>query len=358
MVSDTILVTGGLGFIGSNFISHWLQEVGDPVVNLDKLTYAGNLSSLEAFDGDSRYQWVKADIGDEDRVAALLEQHQPRAIVNLAAETHVDRSIDAPDAFVQTNIVGVHRLLRATLQYWRALSGVRRERFRFLHVSTDEVYGSLERHEAPFTESSPHKPNSPYAASKASADHLVRAYHRTYGLPTLTTNSSNNYGPYQFPEKLIPLMILNAQAGTDLPLYGDGLQVRDWLYVGDHCRGLQAVLEAGRVGETYSIGGECEKSNREVVEAVCSLIDEVCPGKEGGARRSLIRRVADRPGHDRRYAIDTTKVRSETGWRPIESFDSGLGRTVRWYLEHSAWCESTRASYRGERLGLEQTAIA
>ena len=329
-----ILVTGGAGFIGANFVLDWLRHTAEPVINLDKLTYAGNLGSLAALRGDARHVFVHGDIGDAAQAAALLAQHRPRAIVNFAAESHVDRSIHGPAAFVHTNVVGTFTLLEATRRYWSALSDDERARFRFLQVSTDEVYGSLEPEDPPFTETTPYAPNSPYSASKAAADHLVRAYHHTYGLPTLVTNCSNNYGPLQFPEKLIPLMIVNARAGKPLPVYGDGLQVRDWLYVGDHCAAIRAVLAGGRLGATYNVGGDQEMSNLDVVRAVCRTLAELAPG---GDYASLVTFVKDRPGHDRRYATDASRIRRELAWAPTETFATGIRRTVQWYLDNAAW---------------------
>ncbi len=337
-MSDSILVTGGAGFIGSNFLLHWLGEHSAPVVNLDKLTYAGNLRNLVSVEGDRRLTFVRADINDRGAIRQVLADHRPAAILNFAAESHVDRSIRGPEAFVQTNIFGVFSLLEEALAYWRTLQGAGRDRFRFLQVSTDEVYGSLSPSDAPFAEGDPYEPNSPYAASKAGADHLVRAYHHTYGLPTLTTNCSNNYGPYQFPEKLIPLMILNALRGKPLPVYGDGQNVRDWLYVEDHCRAIDAVLQRGRVGETYNVGGWSERTNLEVVNTICAILDQLKPRPEGPYKQ-LIKFVEDRPGHDRRYAIDARKIEAELGWRPRENFDSGIRRTVQWYLNHMDWVE-------------------
>jgi dTDP-glucose 4,6-dehydratase len=326
-----LLVTGGAGFIGANFILSSLQKSGEAIVNLDKLTYAGNPRSLDSLRGDSRYAFVHGDVCDRALLQSLFERHKPRAVVHFAAESHVDRSIAGPAQFVQTNVVGTFCLLEESRNYFEQLKGENRAQFRLLHISTDEVYGSLGPGEAPFTEASRHAPNSPYAASKAAADHLARAYHHTYGLPVLTTNCSNNYGPYQFPEKLIPLMIANALAGKPLPVYGDGANVRDWLYVLDHCDALRLVLEKGRAGETYNIGGSCEKKNIEVVQAICALLDEMRPGKQKHA--ALIAFVKDRPGHDRRYAIDSGKIARELGWRPKEGFDSGLKKTVAWYVE-------------------------
>jgi dTDP-glucose 4,6-dehydratase len=329
-----ILVTGGAGFIGANFVLDWLAATGEPLVNLDKLTYAGNLGNLASIASDERHVFVRGDIGDTEQVGALLRQHRPRAIVNFAAESHVDRSIHGPAAFIHTNIVGTFNLLEATRAWWSSLPAEERAAFRFLHVSTDEVYGSLGADDAAFSETTAYAPNSPYSASKAGSDHLVRAYHHTYGLPTLTTNCSNNYGPRQFPEKLIPLMIVNAIAGKPLPVYGDGGNVRDWLYVGDHCAAIRSVLARGRVGETYNVGGNAEMRNVDVVKAICAILAEEKPGRDYA---SLVTYVKDRPGHDRRYAIDPTKIRTELGWQPAETFDSGLRRTVRWYLDNGEW---------------------
>jgi len=329
-----ILVTGGAGFIGANFVLDWLEKATEPVVNLDKLTYAGNLGSLAALRGDPRHVFVRGDIGDRAQVDALLALHRPRAIVNFAAESHVDRSIHGPAAFVETNVVGTFTLLDAARAYWSALPEGERAAFRFLHVSTDEVYGSLGPDDPAFTETTPYAPNSPYSASKAAADHFVRAYRHTYGLPTLTTNCSNNYGPRQFPEKLVPLMIVNALSGKPLPIYGDGRNVRDWLYVGDHCTAIRAVLAGGRPGETYNVGGNAEMSNLDVVHAVCRMLGELAPGRDYA---SLITFVRDRPGHDRRYAIDATKIRRELSWLPAESFATGMRRTVQWYLGNEPW---------------------
>ncbi len=332
-----ILVTGGAGFIGANFVIDWLSATGEPVVNLDKLTYAGNLENLASLAGDERHVFVRGDIGDTQLVARLLATHQPRAVVHLAAESHVDRSIHGPEDFIQTNIVGTFRLLEAVRAWWGGLPEPARTAFRFLHVSTDEVYGSLAPSEPAFTEQHRHEPNSPYSASKAASDHLVRAYHHTYGLPVLTTNCSNNYGPCHFPEKLIPLMIVNALAGKPLPVYGDGMQVRDWLYVRDHCSAIRRVLEAGRTGETYNVGGWNEKPNIEIVTTVCALLDELRPRADGQPYRSQITYVKDRPGHDRRYAIDARKLERELGWKPAETFESGIRKTVAWYLDHPEW---------------------
>lgn len=342
----TLLVTGGAGFIGSNFVLEWLEgkEGGrGSVVTLDLLTYAGNLRNLESVKGDERHRFVRGDIADRALVGRLLREHRVRAVVNFAAESHVDRSILGPEAFVQTNLAGTFALLEETRSYWSGLAGANREDFRFLHVSTDEVYGSLGPADPAFTESSAYAPNSPYSASKAGADHLVRAYHHTYGLPTLTTNCSNNYGPYQFPEKLVPLMILNALAGKSLPVYGDGQQVRDWIYVNDHCEAIRRVLEAGRPGQTYNIGGGAELPNLELVHRLCSVLQRLAPRAGGRHYEDLIRFVTDRPGHDRRYAIDFSRIRSELGWTPKESFDSGLERTVRWYLDHPDWVRDVQS---------------
>jgi dTDP-glucose 4,6-dehydratase len=333
----TVLVTGGAGFIGSNFVLDWFQHCGDePLVNLDALTYAGNLENLAALRGDNRHRFVRGDICDHALLERVFMVHRPRAVVHFAAESHVDRSIHGPAAFMRTNVEGTFRLLEAARTYWQGLGGSDHDCFRFLHVSTDEVYGSLAPDAPAFNEAHPYEPNSPYSASKASSDHLVRAWHRTYGLPVLTTNCSNNYGPYQFPEKLIPLMVVNALARKPLPIYGDGLNVRDWLYVRDHCSGIRAVLAGGRVGETYNIGGWNEMTNRDIVRTICSLLDELRPDGAGSHLR-LITYVTDRPGHDRRYAIDAHKIERELGWRPAETFDSGIRKTVRWYLEHADW---------------------
>ncbi len=335
--SDCILVTGGAGFIGANFVLDWLQDQKTAIINLDKLTYAGNLKTLASLAGDPRHTFVQGDIGDTDLITRLLDEHKPRAIVNFAAESHVDRSIHGPEDFIQTNIVSTFRLLDAVRGYWNSQSDAFKTQFRFLHVSTDEVYGTLAPEAPAFTESNPYEPNSPYAASKAASDHLVRAYHHTYGLPVVTTNCSNNYGPYQFPEKLIPLMIVNALAGKDLPIYGDGLQVRDWLYVTDHCRAIMRVLDAGKLGETYNIGGWNEKPNIEIVKTLCALLDELRPKSDGTSYTEQITYVTDRPGHDRRYAIDARKIERDLGWRPSETFETGLKKTVSWYLENSSW---------------------
>jgi dTDP-glucose 4,6-dehydratase len=339
---DTILVTGGAGFIGSNFIMSWIEATGSPVVNLDLLTYAGNPANLSALEGDSRYLLRRGDICDAELVGSLLREHQPRAIVHFAAESHVDRSIVSPGAFIRTNVQGTFVLLDQTKAYWSELSEADRKAFRFLQVSTDEVYGSLGPNDPAFSEITAYAPNSPYAASKAASDHLARAYCHTWGLPVLTTNCSNNYGPFQFPEKLIPLMILNALEGKPLPVYGDGKNVRDWLYVGDHCSAIRTVLAKGQVRETYNIGGNSERANIDVVSLICDLVDEMRPDAAIGPRRKLITYVKDRPGHDRRYAIDASKLSRELGWQPAEKFESGLRKTVRWYLDHFSWVESVR----------------
>ena len=338
-----ILVTGGAGFIGANFILDWLSASDEPVLNLDKLTYAGNLENLAALLGDPRYAFVQGDIGDQALVDRLLAQHRPRAIVNFAAESHVDRSIHGPGEFIQTNIVGTFSLLESVRAYCATLDDAGRAAFRFLHVSTDEVYGSLEKDAPAFSETNRYEPNSPYSASKAASDHLVRAYHHTYGLPVVTTNCSNNYGPWQFPEKLIPLMIANALAGKPLPIYGDGQQIRDWLYVSDHCVAIRRVLEAGRLGETYNIGGWNEKPNLDIVHAICDLLGELRPRADGKSYREQITYVTDRPGHDRRYAIDATKIERELGWRPAETFETGIRKTIQWYLDHAQWVANVQS---------------
>jgi len=332
-----IFITGGAGFIGANFVLDWLAQTSEPVINLDKLTYAGNLETLASLQGDARHIFVQGDIGDSGLVTRLLIEHQPRAVINFAAESHVDRSIHGPGDFIQTNIVGTFHLLDAVRGYWGGLQGEAKEAFRFLHVSTDEVYGSLGADDAAFTETHRYEPNSPYSASKAASDHLVRAWHHTYGLPVITTNCSNNYGPYHFPEKLIPLMIVNALAGKPLPVYGDGMQVRDWLYVKDHCSAIRRVLEAGRLCETYNVGGWNEKPNIEIVRTVCTLLDELRPKADGTSYLTLITYVKDRPGHDRRYAIDARKLENELGWKPAETFESGIRKTVQWYLANPEW---------------------
>jgi dTDP-glucose 4,6-dehydratase len=340
---ETWLVTGGAGFIGANFVLAARELNAARLVNLDCLTYAGNLKNLAALADDRQHLFVRGDIADQELVARLLIEHQVRAVVHFAAESHVDRSIYGPQAFIETNIKGTFHLLEAARQYWERLPDSRRQEFRFLHISTDEVYGSLEQEDPPFCETTPYAPNSPYAASKAASDHLVRAYHHTYGLPTLITNCSNNYGPLQFPEKLIPLMILNALKGEPLPIYGDGSNVRDWLYVTDHCEALRLVLDRGRVGETYNIGGNCEKTNMEVVKTLCAVLDDLVPDSPHRPHASLITFVKDRPGHDRRYAMNIDKISGELGWRPRESFESGLAKTVRWYLNNPAWISEVQS---------------
>jgi dTDP-glucose 4,6-dehydratase len=343
----TILVTGGAGFIGSNFVLDWLSDCDEAIVNLDALTYAGNLQNLNSLAGDRRHIFVRGEIGDFDLVLNLLNEHRIRAVVNFAAESHVDRSIHGPEDFVQTNIVGAFRLLEAARAYWNQLDDNAKADFRFLHVSTDEVYGSLEKDDPAFCESNQYQPNSPYSASKAASDHLVRAYHHTYGLPVLTTNCSNNYGPYHFPEKLIPLCIHNALAGKALPIYGDGRQIRDWLYVKDHCSAIRRVLEAGRIGEVYNVGGWNEKPNLEVVRTLCAILDREQPRSDGKSYAEQITYVKDRPGHDRRYAIDAGKLERELGWKPAETFESGIQKTVRWYLDNQDWVANvTSGDYR------------
>ena len=343
----TLLVTGGAGFIGSNFVLDWLAQSDEPVINLDKLTYAGNCENLASLDGDARHLFVQGDIGDYDLVSRLLAEHQPRAVINFAAESHVDRSIHGPGEFIQTNIVGTFQLLEAVRAYWSGLPDDRKTTFRLLHVSTDEVYGSLDKTDPAFTETHRYEPNSPYSASKAASDHLVRAYHHTYGLPVLTTNCSNNYGPYHFPEKLIPLVIHNALAGKPLPIYGDGQQIRDWLYVKDHCSAIRRVLEAGKVGEVYNVGGWNEKANLDVVHTLCAILDELSPRADGKPYQEQITYVKDRPGHDRRYAIDATKIERELGWKPAETFDSGIKKTIQWYLDNQSWVKNiTSGAYR------------
>jgi dTDP-glucose 4,6-dehydratase len=340
---DSILVTGGAGFIGSNFVLSWIKEVGSPVINLDSLTYAGNRNNLQSLGQDSRHIFVHGDMADEQLVTKLLREYRPRAIVHFAAESHVDRSIVGPGAFIQTNVVGTFELLQTARAYYAELSADEQKEFRFLHVSTDEVYGTLGPDDPAFSETTAYAPNSPYAASKAASDHLVRAYFHTYGLPVLTTNCSNNYGPYQFPEKLIPLMILNGLEGKPLPVYGDGKNVRDWLFVEDHCSAIRTVLERGRLGETYNIGGSSERTNIDVVTTICDLLDELSPNEEIGSRKKLISYVTDRPGHDRRYAIDARKIKQELGWEPAERFESGIRKTVEWYLAHQDWVENVRS---------------
>jgi len=353
-MSDSILVTGGAGFIGGAFVRQWIAEESPALANLDALTYAGNLDSLETVAEAPQYSFVHGDICDGDVVRELLAERRPRAIVHFAAESHVDRSIDHPDAFIRTNVVGTWTLLDGALKYYRSLAGEERERFRFLHVSTDEVYGSLGPTGA-FSETTRYSPNSPYAASKASSDHFVRAYQHTFGLPTLVTNCSNNYGPFQFPEKLIPLMILNALEGKPLPVYGDGLQVRDWLYVEDHCRAIRTVLARGTPGETYNIGGNCERPNIEIVKTICAIVDRLRPGLAHAPCEKLLKYVQDRPGHDRRYAIDASKIKRELGWEPQANLATGLERTVRWYLDNPEWVgRITSGVYARDRLGLAQ----
>ncbi|MCC5045946.1 dTDP-glucose 4,6-dehydratase [Xanthomonas campestris] len=346
----TWLVTGGAGFIGGNFVLEAVS-LGIRVINLDALTYAGNLNTLASLEGNANHVFVKGDIGDGALVRRLLQEHQPDAVLNFAAESHVDRSIEGPGAFIQTNVVGTLALLEAVRDYWKALPDARRDTFRFLHVSTDEVYGTLGE-TGKFTETTPYAPNSPYSASKAASDHLVRAFHHTYGLPVLTTNCSNNYGPYHFPEKLIPLVIAKALAGEPLPVYGDGKQVRDWLFVSDHCEAIRTVLAKGRVGETYNVGGNSERQNIEVVQAICALLDQHRPRDDGRPRASQITYVTDRPGHDRRYAIDASKLKDELGWEPAYTFEQGIAQTIQWYLSNQAWVQGVLdGSYRLERIG-------
>ncbi|MDP2904646.1 MAG: dTDP-glucose 4,6-dehydratase [Methylovulum sp.] len=342
-MNKPILVTGGAGFIGANFVIDWLAESDAPVINLDCLTYAGNMENLASLQNNGRHIFVKGSIGDCALLVGLLEKHQPCAIVNFAAESHVDRSIHAPEDFIQTNIVGTFRLLEAARGYWNTLSADDKNAFRFLHVSTDEVYGSLKKDDPAFREDNRYEPNSPYSASKAASDHLVRAYHHTYGLPVLTTNCSNNYGPYQFPEKLIPLLIANALADKALPVYGDGQQIRDWLYVGDHCTGIRRILAAGRIGETYNIGGWNEMANLDIVHTVCALLDEARPRADGKPYREQITFVTDRPGHDRRYAIDAGKIEQELGWKPAETFATGINKTIQWYLDNADWIANVQS---------------
>jgi len=350
-----LLVTGGAGFIGANFILDWCAASDEPIVNLDKLTYAGNLGNLVALKNDPRHVFVRGDIGERAQVDALLAQYAPRAVLNFAAESHVDRSIHGPADFIATNVLGTFVLLEAVRDYWNRLAEPERSLFRFLHVSTDEVYGSLGPAGTPFSEANPYAPNSPYAASKAAADHLVRAYRHTYGLPTLTTNCSNNYGPRQFPEKLIPLVIHNALAGKPLPVYGDGLNIRDWLYVEDHCAAIRAVLERGRPGETYNIGAGAEKTNLEVVRTLCGILGELRPGRDYASQITFVK---DRPGHDRRYAIDASKIRRELAWRPRESFESGLAHTVRWYLGNDAWLVAVTSKEYQKWISLQYSEVA
>ena len=346
-----ILVTGCAGFIGSNFVHNWLASHDEPILNLDKLTYAGNLANLSALAQDKRHIFVQGDIGDKELVSKLLAEHQPRAVLNFAAESHVDRSILGPGEFIQTNVVGTFNLLEAVRAYWSELDDAKKQSFRFLHVSTDEVYGTLAPQDPPFSETNPFEPNSPYAASKASSDHLVRAWHHTYGLPVLTTNCSNNYGPFHFPEKLIPLVILNALDSKPLPIYGDGQQVRDWLYVQDHCRAIARVLGAGRPGETYNIGGANEKANIDVVKTICARLDALRPRADGKGYAEQITYVKDRPGHDRRYAIDATKIARELNWTPQETFESGIQKTVQWYLDNTEWVQGVKSGEYRKWLG-------
>lgn len=332
-----LLVTGGAGFIGGNFVLDWLAANDEPILSIDKLTYAGNPDTIKSLDGDSRHIFVRGDIGDRDLVGELLAKHRPRAVLNFAAESHVDRSIHGPGDFIQTNVVGTFNLLESVRAYWQALDDTKAREFRFLHVSTDEVFGSLTENAPPFSETNAYEPNSPYSASKAASDHLVRAWHHTYGLPVLTTNCSNNYGPFHFPEKLIPLVILNALAGKQLPVYGDGQQIRDWLYVKDHCAAIRCVLAGGKIGETYNVGGWNEKPNIEVVRTICHILDELKPREDGNSYETQISFVQDRPGHDRRYAIDARKLERELGWKPSETFESGIRKTVSWYLLNQEW---------------------
>jgi len=350
-----ILVTGGAGFIGSNFVLDWLAQSDEPVLNLDALTYAGNRANLAPLEGDARHVFIHGDIGDRVLLDELLTTHRPRAIVHFAAESHVDRSIQGPGAFMKTNVEGTFTLLEAARAYWGGLVGAEKAGFRFHHVSTDEVYGSLKADDPPFAETNPYEPNSPYSASKAASDHLVRAWHHTYGLPVVTTNCSNNYGPLHFPEKLIPLMIVNALAGKPLPVYGDGQQIRDWLYVKDHCSGIRAVLAGGRLGETYNIGGWNEMANIDIVKTVCGLLDELKPDPAGPYSR-LITYVTDRPGHDRRYAIDARKIERELGWRPAETFASGIRKTVQWYLDHADWVHNVQSGAYKDWIGANYSA--
>lgn len=351
-----ILVTGCAGFIGSNFVHTWLESRDEPIVNLDKLTYAGNLDNLSALAQDPRHIFVQGDIGDRTLVEALLAKYKPRAVLNFAAESHVDRSIHGPGDFIQTNVVGTFNLLESVRDYWSALPEAEKQAFRFLHVSTDEVYGTLSAEDPPFAETNPFEPNSPYAASKASSDHLVRAWHHTYGFPVLTTNCSNNYGPFHFPEKLIPLVILNALNNKPLPIYGDGQQIRDWLYVRDHCKAIMRVLESGRVGETYNIGGWNEKANIDVVKTICNRLDQLRPRSDGKPYADQITYVKDRPGHDRRYAIDARKIERELGWKPEETFETGIEKTVQWYLDNPKWVENVTSGEYRKWLGLQYGA--
>lgn len=353
-----ILVTGAAGFIGANFVLDWFTQSEEPVVNLDKLTYAGNPENLASLRDNPNHVFVKGDIGDRALIDQLLREHRPRSVVNFAAESHVDRSIHGPEDFIQTNVVGTFHLLEAVRAYWGGLEGEAKADFRFLHVSTDEVYGTLGPTDAPFTETTPYTPNSPYSASKAASDHLVRAYHHTYGLPVLTTNCSNNYGPYHFPEKLIPLLIVNALAGKPLPVYGDGMQVRDWLYVKDHCSAIRCVLATGRLGETYNVGGWNEKPNIDIVKTVCALLDELRPKADGGHYFDQVTYVKDRPGHDRRYAIDASKIHKELGWKPAETFDTGIRKTVQWYLDHPEWVAHVQSGDYRNWIGQQYGATA
>ncbi|MDP2406949.1 MAG: dTDP-glucose 4,6-dehydratase [Hydrogenophaga sp.] len=353
-----ILVTGAAGFIGANFVMDWLALNDEAVLNLDKLTYAGNPENLAGLQDNPNHVFVQGDIGDRALLDRLLAEYRPRAVVNFAAESHVDRSIHGPEDFIQTNVVGTFHLLESVRAYWGGLDAEAKDAFRFLHVSTDEVYGTLGPQDAPFTETTPYTPNSPYSASKAASDHLVRAYHHTYGLPVLTTNCSNNYGPYHFPEKLIPLMIVNALAGKPLPVYGDGMQVRDWLYVKDHCSAIRRVLEAGRLGETYNVGGWNEKPNIEIVKTVCALLDGLRPRADGQPYASQISYVKDRPGHDRRYAIDASKIHRELGWKPAETFESGIRKTVQWYLDHPDWVAHVQSGDYRHWIGQQYGATA
>ena len=352
-----ILVTGGAGFIGANFVLDWLAHSDEPVLNLDKLTYAGNLHNLDSLQGDARHIFVQGDIGDRALLDRLLAQHQPRAVLHFAAESHVDRSIHGPEDFIQTNVVGTFRLLEAVRQYWSALPATQKEAFRFLHVSTDEVYGTLSPDEPAFAETHQIEPNSPYSASKAASDHLVRAWHHTYGLPVVTTNCSNNYGPLHFPEKLIPLVIVNALAGKPLPIYGDGKQVRDWLYVRDHCSAIRRVLQAGRLGEVYNVGGWNEQANIDIVHTVCALLDELRPRADGQPYAAQITYVQDRPGHDRRYAIDARKLERELGWKPAETFATGIRKTVQWYLDNPEWVANVQSGAYREWVAKQYEAV-
>jgi dTDP-glucose 4,6-dehydratase len=347
----TILVSGGAGFIGGNFVLDWLDHFDEAVINLDKLTYAGNLDTLKRLNGNNRHVFVHGDIGDRDLISNLLAMHRPRAVINFAAESHVDRSIHGPGEFIQTNIVGTFNFLESVRGYWDGLPSGEKQAFRFLHVSTDEVYGTLSQDDAPFNELNRYEPNSPYSASKAASDHLVRAWHYTYGLPVLTTNCSNNYGPYHFPEKLIPLVILNALAGRSLPIYGDGQQIRDWLYVRDHCSAIRRVLQSGNVGETYNVGGWNEKPNLDVVHTICSILDELRPKVAGGRYKDQIAFVKDRPGHDRRYAIDARKLERELGWKPKETFETGIRKTIEWYLANQDWVRNVTSGVYREWIG-------